>query len=73
MSSSSFGRASEGEHRNESMVITVQRGIATDKLRIDKSGALVDEFFSERIHKARRAIDAALLKTAENQIDVREL
>jgi hypothetical protein len=47
----------------------VQREIATDKLRTDKSGVLIDEFFSERIYKARRAIDAALLRTAERQMN----
>jgi hypothetical protein len=47
----------------------VQREIATDRLRIDKSGVLIDEFFSERMYKARRAINPALLKTAERQMD----
>jgi hypothetical protein len=47
----------------------VQRNIAIDKLRTDKSAALIDEFFSERIYKARTAMDAALLRTPETQID----
>lgn len=47
----------------------IQLYVTSKKSKVDRSGELIDEFFSDQIYEARRKLDKALKSSLEQDID----